>query len=298
MLRAEVVGAGVLGSRVLRALGLIVMFGSVGCGGGSPTSPGPGPQPQPNPTPVNQAPVIDSVVASAQRVEAETDVTVTATVRDAETPVDQLRFAWAADVGTFTGTGAVVQWRVPRGTTTPAEHAVRLTVTEVYGTADASGTRPQHTVTGSSPLIRVHESPAELGALALRFLRDFGNSAVPADAAVREFSDSCPGKAAERTDIADNRRDFEILSSQLSLSSARVRRPFQDGEMTVRCAFSSRRRNCPAGSPASCRVGAIESVEGNCNMTAVYEAQRWQLCDSTFDGRLLPSMFNFFGRER
>jgi hypothetical protein len=285
-------------ARLRLALVWLTLAVSFACGGESPTAPAPQPQPQPPPAPVNQVPVIESVVVSTPRVEADTDVTVTATVRDAETPVDQLRFAWAADVGTFSGPGASVQWRVPRGVATPAEHAVRLTVTEVYGTADASGNRPQHTVSGSSPLIRVHDSPAELGALALRFLRDFANSTVPADVAIREFSDSCAGKAAERIDIADNRRDFDILSSQLSLSSARVRTPFSRGDMTVRCAFSSRRRNCPAGSPASCRVGAIESVEGNCNLTAVYEAQRWQLCESTFDGRLLPSMFNFFGRER
>lgn len=294
-------GAGVVRvTAVLRATGILALVLSLaasGCGGGSSPT-GPGPQPQPQPTPVNQVPVIESVAVSATRVEVETDVTVTATVRDAETAVDQLRFAWAADVGTFSGTGASVRWRVPRGTTTPAEHAVRLTVTEVYGTADASGNRPQHTVSGSSSLVRVHDSPAELGALALRFLRDFANSSVPADAAVREFSDSCAGKAAERTDIADNRRDFDILSSQLSLSSAIVRTPFSRGDMTVRCAFSSRRRNCPAGSPASCRVGTVESVEGNCNMTAVYDAQRWQLCESTFDGRLLPTMFHFFGRDR
>jgi hypothetical protein len=285
-------------ARLRLALVWLTLAVSFACGGESPTAPAPQPQPQPPPAPVNQVPVIESVVVSTPRVEADTDVTVTATVRDAETPVDQLRFAWAADVGTFSGPGASVQWRVPRGVATPAEHAVRLTVTEVYGTADASGNRPQHTVSGSSPLIRVHDSPAELGALALRFLRDFANSTVPADVAIREFSDSCAGKAAERIDIADNRRDFDILSSQLSLSSARVRTPFSRGDMTVRCAFSSRRRNCPAGSPASCRVGAIENVEGNCNLTAVYEAQRWQLCESTFDGRLLPSMFNFFGRER
>lgn len=285
---------------VLRATGILALglsLAASGCGGGSSPT-GPGPQPQPNPTPVNQVPVIESVVVSAPRVEAETDVTVTATVRDAETAVDQLRFAWAADVGTFSGAGASVQWRVPRGVTTPADHAVRLTVTEVYGTADASGNRPQHTVSGSSSLVRVHDSPAELGALALRFLRDFANSSVPADVAVREFSDSCAGKAAEREDVANNRRDYTIRSAQLSLSSVRVRRPFIDGEMTVRCAFESVVRNCPAGSPASCRVGATERVEGNCNMTAVYEAQRWQLCESAFAGSLLPSMFNFFGRER
>ena len=276
---------------------LVLTFAGCGGGdGGSPIGPGPGPGPQPAPT--NQPPVIEGVAVSAQRVDADTEVTVTATVRDTETPVEALRFDWTADAGTFTGTGPTVRWRLARGAQTPVEVRLRLAVVETYGTADASGNRPQHTVRAESSAVRVHESPAELGALALGFLRDFANSSVPADVAVREFSDSCSGKSAERRDIEDNRRDFDIVSSQLTLSTARVREPFSRGEMTVRCAFTSRRRNCPAGSPSSCRVGTIESVEGNCNMTAVYDQQRWKLCESTFDGRMLLTMRGFFGSSR
>lgn len=277
----------------------LLVLALAGCGGGNGGSPiGPGPGPGPQPAPPNQPPVIEGIAVSAQRVEADTEVTVTATVRDAETAVEALRFDWTAEAGTFTGTGPTVRWRLARGSQTPVDVPLRLSVVETYGTPDASGNRQQHTVTAASPAVRVHDSPAELGALALGFLRDFANSSVPADVAVRDFSDACSGKSAERRDIEDNRRDFEILSAQLNLTTARVRDPFQRGEMTVRCAFSSRRRNCPAGSPSSCRVGTIESVEGNCNMTAVYEQQRWKLCDSTFDGRMLLTMRGFFGTGR
>lgn len=287
--------AGAIPTRARRAgtwCAALLLLALAACSNDSPVQPGPMPQPQPQPA--NQAPVIESIAVSAQRVEADTEVTVTATVRDVETAIDQLRFTWSADAGTFSGSGPSVRWRLPKGGSTPVEHTLRLSVVETYGPSGSL----QHTVTGTSPAIRVHDSPKELGELALRFLQNFANSSVPADVAIRDFSDSCGGKRAERDDIEGNRRDFDVLSSRLSLSHARVTSPWARGEMTVRCEFSSRRKNCPPGSPSSCRVGAIENVEGNCNMTAVYEQQRWFLCDSTFDGRLVPIMQGFFGRER
>lgn len=279
------------GAGVLCALAL-----SASCGDG-PTRPDPPINPPPPPPPVNTAPVIDSVTISATRVEADTDVTVTAAVRDTETPIDQLAFSWAADAGTFTGTGATVRWRVPKGTATPADLVLRLTVTETYGPLSSTGTRSTHVVNATSSAVRIHDSTREIGDMALRFLKLFATSTVGSDIALQEFSDSCNGKRAEKSDIDDNRRDFTILSSTLNLTSARVTTIWARGDATVRCAFSSRRQFCPPGSPASCRVGAIESVEGNCNLSAVYEQQRWLLCDSTFQGSLLSS-YGFFGRNR
>ncbi len=52
----------------------------VACGD-SPTNPGPIQQPPPQQQPNNQPPVIESIAVSTQRVEADTDVTVTAVVR-------------------------------------------------------------------------------------------------------------------------------------------------------------------------------------------------------------------------
>lgn len=280
-----------------RSLALLACALLSACGD-SPTKPGPIQQPPPQQQPNNQPPVIESISVSTQRVEADTDVTVTAVVRDAETPVTQLAFNWSADIGAFTGTGSSVTWRVPRGGTTPTEQSIRLALVETYGTAGQGGARPQHSVSGSSPAVRVHDSPKELGELALRFLNDFANSSVAPDAAVREFSDSCQGKRDERNDIEDNRRDFQVLSSRLTLSSARVTAPWSRGEMSVRCEFSSQIKHCPAGAPSHCRVGAVERVEGNCSMTALYEQQRWMLCESTFNGQLLPVMRGFFGHER
>ena len=118
-------------------------------------------------------------MASATRAEVETDVTLTATVRDAETPVAQLKYEWRADAGTFTGEGASVKWRAPKGATTPADYAVRLTVTETYGAAQ------QNVVNATSPVIRLHDSAKEIGDLALRFLGDFANSLVSPSTCIR-----------------------------------------------------------------------------------------------------------------
>ena len=246
--------------------------------GDSPNKPGP----VVPPPPVNNAPVIESVVVSLSRIEADTELTATATVRDAETPVEQLTYTWSADAGTFTGTGASVRWRAPRGGATPSEYAIRLTVTETYGTASATGTRPQHVVNGSSPAVRVHDSVKEIGEMSLRFLQMFATTSIGSDIALQEFSDGCNGKRAEKSDIDNNRRDFVILTSSLNLTSARVTAPWSRGDARVRCGFSSRRLSCPADAPPGCRVGAVESVQGDCNLTAVYEQQRWLLCDSTF----------------
>ena len=263
-----------------------------GCGGGPPG----GPTPQPPPPAANQPPVIDSVVSSVQRAEVGTEVIFTATVRDAETPVGQLIFEWAADAGTFNGAGSSISWRPPDNATTPADFVIRLTVREQYGTAPAGGQRPEHRVTANSNAVRVHNSVKELGDMAMRFLNDFANSQVSADTCVRDFSNSCPGKAVERSQIQDNRRDYDVLSFSLRLREAVPSSDKMSGRMRVNCAFTSRVKACvPGTSVPNCTVGAIEHVEGDCNTTAVYEQGRWWLCDSTFDnGKLNPLRTGFF----
>jgi hypothetical protein len=250
--------------------------------GGSPSSPSPSPGPNPPVVTPNQPPVIASVQASTERAEVDTDITLTATVTDSETPLNQLQYAWSADAGTFSGTGATVTWRIPAGAVTPRDYAATLTVTETYGTADASGARPTHRVTAQSSAVRVHNSPRELGDLSLEFLNDFANSSVPAEVAVRGFSDSCQGKADELSDVTSNRRRYDILSSSLALRSVQVRADQMRGDMSVACSFSSRIKACDAGMPG-CVVGAIENVQGNCRLTGVYEQRRWWLCTSNFD---------------
>jgi hypothetical protein len=259
------------------------------CGGGSPTQP---PPPPPPPPPANQLAVIDSITASAERVEVDSDVTFTASVRDAETPVAQLRFDWKADVGTFSGTGPTVTWRLPKGATTPADVVVTLTVVETYGTPDASGRRPEQSVSATAPAVRVHDSTKEIGDLSMAFLRDFANSSVSAESAVREFTDSCRGKVEEREQIENNRRDYQITQSALTLERASMSSNRLSGDARVACEFWSVIKQCPAG--VSCTVGGNEHVRGKCDLTVVYEQKRWWLCSSAFnDAELLPSMRSF-----
>ena len=258
--------------------------------GGSPTSP----NPPPPPPPANAAPIIDSITIERTRLEAGEETAVTAAVRDTETPVNQLRYEWSASGGTFQGQAASVTWRAPQGGATPQDYALTLTVIEQYGSANAQGVRPEHRVVATSSPIRVHDSPREVGELALRFLGDFANSSVPANQAVREFSDSCRGKFDELIDIQDNRRDFDIVSSSLQLRSVSVAGNRATASMRVACAFTSRIKQCPPDRPG-CPVGSLESVAGDCLLTAVYEQNRWLLCQSNFDGDLVSSMRAFFG---
>ncbi len=269
-----------------RAGGLCLALTMAACGG-SPTQPAP--PPPPPPPVVNQLPVINSITVSATRVEVDTDVTFTAAVTDAETSVAQLRFDWKTDLGNITGTGPSVTLRVPKGTATPADAVVALTVVETYQAA--GGVRVEQAATSTAPTVRVHDSLKEIGDLALSFLRDFANSSVPAEVAVRDFSDSCRGKVEERDQIADNRRDYQITRSSLALERASVSSDRLRGDARVACEFWSVIKQCPAG--VSCTVGSNEHVRGNCDLTTVYEQNRWRLCTSNFNGELLPSMASF-----
>lgn len=258
--------------------------------GSSPMSPAPIGPVSPPITATNPPPVIESIVASASRAEVETDVTLTATVRDAETPAAQLRYEWKADAGTFTGQGASVQWRAPKGTATPADYAIRLTVTENYGT----GGSQQNVVNGTGPSIRLHDSPKELETLSMRFLGDFANSSVSPSTCVRDFSDGCRGKADERSDIESNREHFVITNSSLRLQNVRVSPSGMSADTTVACSFTSRIIKCEPGDK-SCSVGSVGTVAGDCALTAVYEQQRWWLCTSSFlNGRQVPLAFRSF----
>jgi hypothetical protein len=281
------------------AVALAVFF-FFACGGSS-NSPTPvtapsgsgGPSSGPS---VNLAPVVESVTLSSDRVEVDSEITLTANVKDQETPVDQLKFDWKAAGGTFTGDGASVKWRAPKDIKTPADYEISLTVTETYGTADSSGKRPQNVTTATSPSVRVHNSPKELGDMSLQFLTDFAHSSVSTGTCLRDFTDSCKGKADERGDIDSNRIHYEILSSSLTLRAVNVVPGAVSANMTVACSFTSKTLVCDPGDK-SCVVGDVGTAKGDCILTGKYENRRWWLCDSHFAGKLLDSMRFFFGRS-
>ena len=283
--------------------GLLTALVVAACGGSSntptPIPPSPTPTgPPPAGPPANAAPVIERIAVDAERTEVNSDVSLTATVKDEETPVEQLRFEWKAETGTFTGEGASVKWRAPSDIETPADYTITLTVTEVYGAPDSSGVRPKNVTTAEATPIRVHNSQKELGDMSVQFLSDFATSSTPTATCLRNFSDSCPGKAEERGDIDNNRELLEILSSSLNLRSVTVASSRLTAKMSVACAFTSRIVKCPPASPGSsaCVVGSVESVRGDCTLTGVYEQKRWWLCDSHFSGESTAAARRLFGR--
>src|SRR5450759_762162 len=98
--------------RFLRAsvvAGLLAAAAIVAANCGTPmTSPGSTPTPTPTPTPApppTNPPKITAMAASTARVDANGQITLTATVEDPDTPVDQLVYAWTATPahGTFSG---------------------------------------------------------------------------------------------------------------------------------------------------------------------------------------------------
>jgi hypothetical protein len=278
-------------------MAVLMLLLSAGACSDPPISPGPinPPPPPPPPPPTNTAPVIDSIALSGDRTEVDTNVTVTATVRDAETPADQLRFEWQADVGTFSGEGASVRWQAPRGSMTPVDLVLRLTVRETYGVADANGVRPQHVVTGSSPPVRLHDSQKEVSDLAMIFLQDFSNSSIAPAVTVRNFTDSCSGKQAELDDVVKNREHYQILSSKYSVQSVSFSGQWSRGNVAAPCEFTSRVVKCHPEIP-DCFVGKIVFAAATCALETRYESRRWWLCDSRFvNPRLNPQGF-FFGR--
>jgi hypothetical protein len=285
---------------VARGCIVLVCCLTSGCGGSSssptPVSQSSSSRPPSTGASVNIAPVIESISASSDRAEVDAEITMTAVVKDEETPIEQLKFDWKADAGTFSGDGAVVKWRAPKGIKTPADFEIRLTVTENYGSPNSAGVRAQNVTTSSLPDIRVHDSNKELEDLSIQFLTDFADSKVPASTCVRDFSDSCRGKVDERGDIEANRTHFDILNYSLSMKSVVVAQSAVSANMVVACSFTSRIKLCDPGDKA-CVVGDVGTARGDCILTGKYENRRWWLCDSHFIGRLTDSFRNFFGRQ-
>ena len=243
---------------------------------GAPTTPSGGgtvtpPLPTPPPTP-NNAPTIASFSLSSPRVDADQELTVTALVADDVTPIDQLTYQWSAKPinGTFTGSGPVVRWRAPHAATTPDIYTITLTITEKY---TESGVAKENKTT-STVQVRYNDSYAEVSKLSLDFLNDFATYAITPEQCVRNFSDSCRGKAEELSDIRANRVNFQIQSATLGTPAILFDSAQAFANSDVACTFVSLQK----------ATGKIETAAGTCLLTAVYENFRWSLCDSHFRG--------------
>ena len=109
--------------------------------------------------------------------------------------------------------------------------------------------------------------------MAVSFLVDkFGNSNVPPGACLVDFSDNCSGKSAELEDIEHNRKTFVILAAEARVMSVEINPERTVGWVTAACTFQDR----------EIANGKVGISRGDCQLTAVYEKDRWWLCSSSF----------------
>jgi hypothetical protein len=221
------------------------------------------------------APVIRSIAGRGSRPSEPPNfadhgetIQVTAVVEDADTPAAQLVFEWQACGGTFTGTGTQVNWQAPTTGVLPPLCKIELTV------SDGS-----NRVNGSVD-IRLHNSPTEVRDLALEFLTEFADSSIPAATTVRNFSDSCDGKASELKDVTENRRNYVINSHTYGTPTVSV-------AFGGVCAYRARRADACFSMPAEWRStrrdnGAQEIARGTSHISAIYANSRWWLCNSDY----------------
>jgi len=199
-------------------------------------------------------------------------------VQDPDTPADQLTYEWSADAGTFTGTGATVQWRAPASAAT-----VKLTLVVSDGTRVTS-----------SANVSVHDSIKEVGELARLFLLEFSDSSIRSpEFVVRNFSTSprcVRDRDLEFDDVVKNRRFFLIESSSIGPASVTVQfagkpctfRPLDgDACAVVPVVWNS----LCLETNSDCAAGERTRADGRDYVTAVFEGSNWRLCASNFDPR-------------
>jgi hypothetical protein len=228
-----------------------------------------------DPTGPNTAPVIRSLTAQGKRVRQPSNfadygetIQITATVEDAESSAAQLSYQWRACEGAFIGSGPQVDWTAPAGGTLPSTCTIDVTVTD-----------GPHVAT-RSVVVRLHNSAVEVGGLALEFLTEFADSTIPALTTVRNFSDSCPGKADELKQVTENRNTRFINS-------------YVYGVQTITIAFGGL---CRTKASDACVVmpaewnstitstGQMEIAKGTSYISGIYKDSRWWLCDSLYAG--------------
>ena len=253
-------------------LGSVLVFGVMGCS--SPTPPSPI---HPPTVKISTPPIIRSIAAPTVRVEAGQDFTITAVVEDAETPLNDLSYVWSANAGTITGTGPAATWRHGAGLKAGVDVVITLTVIDKYRAVENNViVDREYRVVGQAAPFRVHDSAAEMKELSRKFLLDlFGKSSIPPMACLVDFTDSgrcAAGKAAELNDITTNRQLVEILSGTIHTQQFISEGPNAARVINFAEFYSILKSNGVGG-----------YAIGEFVITGVYEANRWWICESTFD---------------
>lgn len=257
--------------------------------GGSPTGP-PAPPPPPPPPPANALPSIDGMTAQGRRPQqpprfadlGET-IDVSATVRDAETAVDELVYQWTATAGSFNGTGRNATWTAPTSATTPGMVTLTLKVVENYGHPGQARIY-SHEVT-SAVTVALHDSVKEVGDMSRNFLVAFSQPQSVRDwqQVMKDFNRSrCPDSSeydSERVSVENHIASFVMHTYDVGPASVRV-------AFGGRCEFNIAGDAC-ASVPVrwdSTGPDGRGSTAGTDYLSAIYVPadSRWWLCSSRY----------------
>ena len=240
----------------------------------------------------NTPPTIKSIVAQGKRPRQPANfgdygetLTLTAVVEDAQANPATLNYQWQPCGGTIAGTGAQVEW------TTPATGTIATTCTIQLIVGDGP-----RIVTGTLS-VRLHNSSAEVANLAIEFLNEFADNSIPAELAVRNFSEASSdcrsGKTAELQDI-QNVRQTRIINSHVYGATTTT---INFGGV---CAFRNRSADACIATPVEWQSTIIatkapEIAKGISRITGVYETSnsRWQLCRSEMQDGITTSGLTF-----
>lgn len=227
------------------------------------------------PTAPNIAPVIKTMTAQGRRLREPASfadygetIQLTLVVEDAESAANQLGYEWRPCDGRIAGTGPQVDWTAPTGGSLPSTCTIQVIVMD-----------GQHVLT-RSVVVRLHNSAVEVGALALEFLNEFADSTIPALTTVRNFSDSCPGKAEELKQVTENRNTRFINSHVYGMQNVTVafggvcRTKASDACVIMPAEWNSTVKS----------TGLIEIAKGTSYISGIYRDSRWWLCDSLYAG--------------
>jgi hypothetical protein len=240
---------------------------------------------------LNAPPTITGISSRSSRpnvpsrfADLDETITVTATVIDAETPTDQLKYEWTAESGTISGTGREISWRAPAQASTPTTSRLTLTVIETYQTVDAQGLpkTDENRVTSTFD-VRLHASAKEVRDLAVEFLVDFSQQRLSPAQIIRNFTDTCAGKDQELGDVVKNQRENTINSYSVE-PNPRVDIAFggvcrDRGRTGDACVYVPVRWQSTVKAD-----GKPQLAVGTDQVNAIYENSRWRLCDSDFIG--------------
>jgi hypothetical protein len=216
-------------------------------------------------------PDLGDLKLSSSRAEVGKSITVKVPISDSG--AGTITYDWSATGGTFSGTGASVKWTAPKGQPTPATYKLTVKVTQDYTVQTSTGPQTHTTTSTESANVYVNDSPREISNLVLEFLGRFSNINVPAEVCVSTFSDNCPGKAAELSDIQNDRTNYsDIVAEHYSIDNISLNTDLTHADIEGPCGWTSIKK----------ADSSTETVSGTCALTAVYEDHEWRLCDSKF----------------